>query len=462
MAKLTPSLPEPDLVVSARKLVTPHGVRAGHVLVSGGRITAIADEDTAAPVVPRMDAGDHYVLPGLIDSHVHFRTPGLTHKEDWEHGSRAAVAGGFTTVMDMPNTVPPTLTPQAVADKADMVKGHSLADHAFHIGVDPQDPELLACLDRSVATSAKLFMAGHHTAPTVVRDPAVLEQAFAAAAEGGVQLVLHAEDGELFSLLDEWWGEPGSYREYEARRPRSGGIAAVAKVIELVRRHGTKAHILHLSSAEEADLVCAAQAAGLPVTFEVTGHHLSFTDKDTQRLGARTRLSPSIRGQADQDRLWEAVYAGQPATIGSDHAPHTVEEKTRTVQASPPGLPGVQELAVAVWTGMRRRRPEEDPDTAAARLVRYLSSGPADLFGLPGKGRLEPGADADLVLFDPDVPWMLSADDVRAKCGWSAYEGWTMTGRIERTLRAGQAVWDAATQTFGSYDGRRLSPTEPR
>ncbi|MGW2023226.1 dihydroorotase [Streptomyces decoyicus] len=462
MAELNSPLPEPDLVVSARKLVTPHGVRAGHVLVSGGRITAIADEDTAAPSVPRMDAGDHYVLPGLIDSHVHFRTPGLTHKEDWEHGSRAAVAGGFTTVMDMPNTVPPTLTPQAVAEKADMVKGHSLADHAFHIGVDPQDPKLLACLDRSVATSAKLFMAGHHTAPTVVRDPAVLEQAFAAAAEGGVQLVLHAEDGELFALLDEWWGEPGSYREYEARRPRSGGIAAVAKVIELVRRHGTRAHILHLSSAEEADLVCAAQAAGLPVTFEVTGHHLSFTDKDTQRLGARTRLSPSIRGQADQDRLWEAVYAGQAATIGSDHAPHTVEEKTRTVQAAPPGLPGVQELAVAVWTGMRRRRPEEDPDTAAARLVRHLGSGPADLFGLPGKGRLEPGADADLVLFDPDVTWMLSAGDVRAKCGWSAYEGWTMTGRIERTLRAGRTVWDAATQTFGSYDGRRLSATEPR
>ncbi|MFE7660204.1 dihydroorotase [Streptomyces celluloflavus] len=462
MAELNSPAPEPELVVSARKLVTPQGVRAGHVLVSGGRITALADEDTAAPSVPRLDAGDHYVLPGLIDSHVHFRTPGLTHKEDWEHGTRAAVTGGFTTVMDMPNTVPPTLTAQAVAEKADLVKGHSLTDHVLHIGVDPQNPKLLATLDRSVATSAKLFMAGHHTAPTVVRDPAVLEEAFAAAAEGGVQLMLHAEDGGLFSLLDEWWGEPGSYREYEARRPRSGGIAAVAKVIELVRRHGTRAHILHLSSAEEADLMCAAQAAGLPVTFEVTGHHLSFTDEDTRRLGARTRLSPSIRRQADQDRLWEAVYSGQPATIGSDHAPHTVEEKSRTVQASPPGLPGVQELAVAVWTGMRRRRPEEDVDTAAARLVRYLGSGPADLFGLPGKGRLEPGADADLVFFDPDATWMFSARGVRAKCGWSAYEGWTMTGRIERTLRAGQTVWDAATQTFGSYDGRRLSATGPR
>ncbi|NNJ08518.1 dihydroorotase family protein, partial [Streptomyces sp. PKU-MA01144] len=363
MDRLTPvadlATPVPDLVVSGRRLVTPQGVRGGHLLISGGRITAITDTDTAPASAGRLDAGDHYVLPGLVDSHVHFRTPGLTHKEDWEHGSRAAVRGGVTTVMDMPNTVPPTLAPETLLAKARQVAGRSLVDMRFHIGLDPARPELLADLDASVATSAKVFMAGHHTAPTVVRDPAALEKAFAAAAEGGVQLVLHAEDDGLFALLDAWWGEPGSYLEYERRRPRTGGIVAVAKVVELVRRYGTRAHILHLSSAEEADLVCAAQAAGYPVTFEVTGHHLSFTDDDTRRLGARTRLSPSIRGRADQDRLWRALVDGQLTTLGSDHAPHTVAEKTGTVAGSPPGLPGVQELAVAVWTGMRRRRPDE-------------------------------------------------------------------------------------------------------
>ncbi|MFJ5711754.1 dihydroorotase family protein [Streptomyces sp. NPDC093105] len=446
----------PDLVVSGRRLVTPDGVRAGHVLIAGGRIIAVAGADTAPAHVERIDAGDHYVLPGLIDSHVHFRTPGLTYKEDWEHGSRAAVRGGVTTVMDMPNTVPPTLDPVAVAEKARLVAGRSLVDLRFHIGLDPARPELLAELDPAVATSAKVFMAGHHTAPTVVRDPVVLERAFAAAAEGGVQLVLHAEDDGLFALLDAWWGDPGSYLEYERRRPRTGGIVAVAKVIELARRYGTAAHILHLSSAEEADLVCAARAAGYPVTFEVTGHHLSFTDQDTRRLGARTRLSPSIRGQLDQDRLWRALVAGQAATLGSDHAPHTVEDKTRSVADSPPGLPGVQELAVAVWTGMRRRRPDEDPDVAVTRLVRHLSHLPAELFRLPGKGRIAPGADADLVIFAPDTPWMLSAHDVESKCGWSAYEGWTFTGRVERTLRAGRTVWDAASGTFGAYDGRLL------
>ncbi|MEU9313571.1 dihydroorotase family protein [Streptomyces sp. NPDC048256] len=451
MAELTAA----DLAVTAERLVTPAGVRAGTVLIAGGRVLSVQDAGAAPPPgVTTLDAGDCYVLPGLIDSHVHFRTPGLTHKEDWEHGSRAAAAGGVTTVLDMPNTVPPTLTAEDVRAKAELVRGHSLVDHRFHIGADPDHPEALAALDPAVATSAKVFMAGHHTAPTVFRDPAQLEKAFIAAAEGGVRLVLHAEDGELFALLDQWWGAPDSYLDYEARRPRTGGIAAVAKVVELVRRHHTKAHILHLSSREEADLVCAARAAGLPVTFEVTGHHLSFTDTDTRRLGARTRLSPSIRRQSDQDRLWQALVAGEAATIGSDHAPHTVEEKTRTVQESPPGLPGVQELAVAVWTGMRRRRPEEHPDVAVTRLVRHLSERPAELFDLRDKGRIAPGADADLVFFAPDDTWMLSARDVRAKCGWSAYEGWTMTGRVRRTIRRGETLWDADDASFGSYEGR--------
>jgi dihydroorotase len=442
------------LVVTGR-LVTPEGVRAGAVHVRDGVITAITDDVPAG--VPRVDAGEKYVLPGLIDSHVHFRTPGLTHKEDWAHGSRAAVAGGVTTVMDMPNTIPPALTIEAVAEKAELVAGTSLVDYRFHLGADPAHPELLADVPPEIATSAKAFLTGHHTAPTVFRDRGQLEKAFAAAAAGGVRLVLHAEDGGLFALLDDWQGDPESYVDYERFRPRTGGIVAVATVIELVRRYGTAAHILHLSSAEEADLVTAARAAGLPVTFELTGHHLSFTDADTMRLGAKTRLAPAIRGQRDQDRLWAALRAGHVASLGSDHAPHTVEEKSLPVSDAPPGLPGVQELAVTVWTGMRRRFPDEDADTAITRLVTHLSTQPADLFGLAGKGRLAVGADADLVVFDPDERWLFSAHDVRSKCGWSAYEGWTLTGRVRTTIRAGQVMWDADSGEFGAPTGRWLT-----
>jgi dihydroorotase len=446
-----------DLVVTGR-LVTPTGVRPGAVVVSAGRIRAVTDIDEAAPGVPRLDAGDAYVLPGLIDSHVHLRTPGLEYKEDWEHGSRAAVAGGVTTVIDMPNTRPPGLSPEAIVAKAALVAGSSLADYRFHLGADPDRPELLADLDPAIATSAKVFMAGHQTAPTVVRDQGRLEKIFAAAAAGGVQLVLHAERDTLFTLLDGWRGRLRDYTAYERSRPRSGGIVAVAEVIELVRRYGTQAHILHVSSAEEVDLLSAAHDEGLPLTFEVTAHHLSFTDHDTLRTGARTRLSPAIRSSADQDRLWAALRSGEIATLGSDHAPHTVAEKLLPVPDAPPGIPGVQELAVAVWTGMRRRWPGESCDVAIARLVDHLATRPAALFHLPGKGRLEPGADADLTLFGPDDPWMLSAHDVHSKCGWSAYEGWTMAGKVRTTIRAGEVVWDAGERRFGSPTGRWLQP----
>ncbi|MGW3028886.1 dihydroorotase [Streptomyces sp. NPDC001221] len=444
-----------DLVVTGR-LVTPTGVRPGAVVVSAGRIGAITDIDEAGPGVPRLDAGDAYVLPGLIDSHVHFRTPGLEHKEDWEHASRAAVAGGVTTVIDMPNTKPPGLSPDAIAAKAALVAGSSLVDYRFHLGADPDRPELLADLDPAIATSAKVFMAGHQTAPTVVRDRDQLERIFATAAAGGVRLVLHAERDTLFTLLDGVRGRLRDYAAYERSRPRSGGIAAVADVIELVRRYGTKAHILHVSSAEEVDLLAAAHADGLPLTFEVTSHHLSFTDHDALRTGARTRLAPAIRSAADQDRLWAALRCGEVATLGSDHAPHTMAEKLLPIPDAPPGIPGVQELAVAVWTGMRRRWLDESSDVAIMRLVEHLAARPAALFRLPGKGRLEPGADADMTIFGPDDPWMLSAHDVHAKCGWSAYEGWTMAGKVLTTIRAGEVVWDAGDRSFGSPTGRWL------
>jgi dihydroorotase len=447
-------LTAPDLVVTGRRLVTPQGVREGILVLGGGVIQTLSPAGSPLPPrIPVLDAGDAYVLPGLIDSHVHFRTPGLTHKEDWANGSRAAAAGGVTTVLDMPNTDPPRLTERDVREHAATIAGDSLVDFRLHVGADPDDPKELSRLDPSVASSAKIFMAGHHTAPTVFRTFDQLDQAFAVAAGTGLQLVLHAEDGGLFDMLDQWWGPPAGYRDYERRRPRTGGISAVARVIELVRRHGTKAHILHLSSREEADLVCAAAAAGLPVTFELTAHHLSFTAADTARVGARTRLAPAIRDQADQDRLWEALFDGQVMTIGSDHAPHTVAEKTRSVQDSPPGLPGVQELGVAIWTGMRRRRPHEPADVAACRLARHLAERPADLFGLSRKGRIAAGYDADLVFLDPNRTWMLSAGDVRAKCGWSAYEGWTMTGRVVRTIRRGETIWDDSTGSFGTASG---------
>ncbi|MGW8491496.1 dihydroorotase [Streptomyces sp. NPDC055886] len=448
-----------DLVVEGGRLVTPDGVTEGSVVVRDGRVAAIVAPGAPLPAGPRLSAAGRYVLPGLIDSHVHFRTPGLEHKETWENGSRAALAGGVTTVMDMPNTRPPSLDEATLREKAALIAGRSYVDHRFHMGADPDHPEVLADLAPEVATSAKAFMAGHHTAPVVFREAHQLEAAFAAAARGGVRLVLHAEDQHVFDLLDSRAGDPESYDAYEPHRPRSGAIVAVAKVVQLVRTYGTKTHILHVSSAEETDLLVAAAAEGLPISFEVTGHHLAFTDHDTALRGPRTRLSPAIRAPRDRDRLWQAVLSGEASTIGSDHAPHTVEEKNRPPAEAPPGLPGVQELAVSVWTGMLARGIA--PDDAAVHLTRLMGTGPADLFDLVGKGRLTVGSDADLALLDPAARWQLSASHVESLCGWSAYEGWMFTGRFTTVVRGGDVVWDLERGTLGEPLGRWLGGPVP-
>jgi dihydroorotase len=446
-----------DLVITGGRLVLPTGVVAGDVCVRDGRIDEILPPGEAPSAHRVIDAQGRHVLPGLLDSHVHFRTPGLTHKEDWAHASRAAAAGGVTTVIDMPNTQPPLFDPADAASKAKLIEGDSLVDFRFHLGVDPNQLGLLEKVTPREAVSAKVFMTGHHTAPHVVRDGEQLDRVFALAAQLGIRLVLHAEDDAVFALLDRWRPPVQSFGDYEPSRPRTGGIVAAAAVIRLVERHGTAAHILHVSSAEEADLYAAAAAAGLPVTFEVTSHHLSFSDHDIVRLGSRIRLSPAIRQPADRDRLWSAVFSGQVSALGSDHAPHTLAEKRKPAAEAPPGLPGVQELAAAVFTGMRRRQPERPVDEHLSLLARLYGAAPADLFGLSGqKGRLVVGNDADFTIFDADHAWSLDAGAVQAKCGWSAYEGWMFAGRTELTVRRGEVIYDADAGTWGSPSGRWL------
>ncbi|SDW60186.1 dihydroorotase [Amycolatopsis xylanica] len=443
-----------DLVVRGGRLADSGDVR--DIAVRDGVIDDLLPARSGAVGREEIDASGRYVLPGLIDSHVHFRTPGLTQKEEWAFASRAAVAGGITTVIDMPNTKPATFTPADARDKDAAVRGTSLVDYRFHAGVDPDQVDRLLDFSPAEATSAKAFLTGHHTAPHVLRDPARLDRLFQIAKEKRLRLLFHAEDDDVFALLDQWQGSPPEYRDYERFRPRTGGIVAVAKLIALVRRHGTAIHVLHVSSREEADLLTAAGAAGLPVTWEVTGHHLSFTTDDTRRYGSRIRLSPAIREQADQDRLWEAVINGEVSTVGSDHAPHPFGDKVQPPPDAPPGLPGVQELLPGLFTGLRRRLPTAS-DTSLLRIVtRLLASEPARLFGLDHrKGRIAPGLDADLVLFDPAVNWSLT--DVQAKCGWSAYAGWLFTGRVERTVRRGETVY-AGDGTFGSPRGEWLTP----
>jgi len=444
-----------EFAVVNGRLVTPRGIVHGGVAITGGRITRMLDAGDVPDATRVVDAAECYVLPGIVDSHVHFRTPGLTHKEDWEHASRAAAAGGVTTVIDMPNTDPPLMDVLGGRERAALVAGRSLVDFRFHPGIDEHNADALTHPFARSAVSVKVFMAGHHTAHNVIRDHGILDHVFELAARAGVRVVLHAEDDGVFALLDRRRRLTGTRVAYEQLRPRSGGIVAVARIIELVRRHGTAAHVLHVSGGEEVDMLVAAAADSLPLTFEVTPHHLSFTSADVERVGPRLWLSPAIRGAGDRERLWQAVLAGGVATIGSDHAPHTRAEKSRSGLEAPPGLPGVQEMLPAVHTGLARRLP--DADERMTLIASLLASTPADLFGLRGrKGRLEVGHDGDVLVFDSEAEWTFEESDVQSFCGWSAYVGQRMIGKPLVTIRRGGIVWDASTRQFGSPEGSYL------
>ncbi|NKI42933.1 dihydroorotase [Streptomyces physcomitrii] len=466
-----PAAPAPyDLLVRGGTVVTPRGSERADIAVRAGRIAALlppsgngSGAGPAARAARVLDASGLHVLPGLIDSHVHFRTPGLTHKEEWSTGSRAAVAGGVTTVIDMPNTVPPLVEPAELDRRRALIEGRSLVDYRFHAGIDTTRIEAMREWPRGAGSSFKVFLSGHHTAPTVVREEADLRRIFALAAEGGATLLFHSEDDTVFALLDRWQPAPTRYADYARHRPRTGALVATAKLVRLAAEYRVATHVVHVATREEADLLAAAAADGIPVTFEVTGHHLTFVDADISRLGPRIRLRPAIRDDPDRRRLWEAVHEGEAATIGSDHSPHTVEEKARPVPDVPPGLPGVQELFGTVWHGLRSRRPEESPDTLLPLLAARLALRPAQLFGLASrKGSIEAGKDADLVLVDAAAPWTMTPDRVHAKCGWSAYEGAPLLGVVHTTVRRGQVVYQetGGRGEFGVPDGQWLAAPE--
>ncbi|MDN3240112.1 dihydroorotase [Glycomyces tritici] len=444
---------EYDLVLHGGTVIGAGGARRCDVAVAEGRIAALLDPGRRATGARTVDVAGGFVLPGLIDSHVHFRQPGLDWKEDWSHGSRAAVAGGVTTVLDMPNTRPPLRTPADADAKQRLIDGRSLVDYAFHTGVGPGESHRLRALP--AGASVKVFLSGHHTAPDVVRRDEDLADLFAVAKERDLTLMFHAEDEDVFDLLDTWRPDPVSAADYEPHRPRTGAIVAVWRLIRLCERFGTRTHILHASTKEEADLLAAA-GQRMPISFEVTGHHLTFTDADTAKAGTRLRLRPAIRDAADRERLRAAVLTGQAATVGSDHAPHTAEEKDRPIPDAPPGLPGTQELLAATVAAVQAAAPDLGDAAVLACAVRVLAETPARLFRLSTKGAVEPGRDADLVVFDPEREWTVDADSVGAKCGWSAYEGRRFRGAVEHTFRAGNLVYSREGARFGTPDGRRL------
>jgi dihydroorotase len=439
--------PTDDLFVHSGLLVSATGIEAASVLVLDGRVAAVGPAVTAPEDVPRLDARGLLVLPGLIDPQVHFREPGLEHKEDLASGSLAAIAGGVTAFCEMPNTKPATTTPERLADKLQRAAGRAHADHAFFLGASAENAERLGEWERLPGCAGvKVFM-GSSTGDLLVRDDATLERVLRS---GERRVAVHSEDD--FRLQERYAAlEPGTpVSRHPDVRDVECAVRSTRRLLDLVERTRRKVHLLHVSTAEEIALLRERDLGEL-VTCEVTPNHLFLTAPECyERFGALVQMNPPVRDARHRDALREALVDGTIACIGSDHAPHTREEKAQTYPRSPSGIPGVQTILPLLLTAVR------DGWLRLEDVVRICCQGPARVYDLRGKGALAPGCDGDLVLVDTQVREPLRLEWLESRAGFSPYVGLETAGWPVATVLRGRLAYRAHAPV-GAPRGRPLA-----
>lgn len=433
-----------DLLVVDGRVVTPAGVVHTTIAIMEGRIADLGVPPDA-PAARRIDAAGAVVLPGLVDPHAHFWDPGATHREDWAHGSRSALAGGVTTVVEMPLSVPPTVDDAALDLKISRVHEHSVVDTALWGGVVPTDPGQLADRMRSLAArgvrSFKVFMCDA-AAEFPACGLADLERVLALAVELDVVVGVHAEDAGLIHEAEAKLQAAGRTDPlaYAASRTVHSEVAAVRQVVDAAITAGARLYIVHMSAADAVDVLVNARRNGLDGYVETCPHYLVLDTTDLERRGPWAKCAPPLRDAENVDRMWDRVLAGDVDTIGSDHAPFSAEEKQAgeaKIWDAPNGLTGIQTmLPLLIDEGIHHR------GLTWEALARLTSSKAATIFGLDRKGRIEVGADADLVLVDPDQEWVIRGGDLLSKETWTPYEGRRVRGCVSTTVSRGRVVYD--------------------
>ncbi|WP_136162051.1 dihydroorotase [Sphingomonas flavalba] len=417
-----------DLLLKGGTVHTPGGPVATSIGVTGGRIAELGVDGDADMAI---DCTGLDIMPGVIDSQVHFREPGLEHKEDLESGSRSAVLGGVTAVFEMPNTKPNTDTAEALADKLKRARHRMWCDHAFYVGATAANAEGLAELERIPgAAGVKIFM-GASTGDLLVSDDGNLARVLAS---GHRRVAIHAEDEPRMNARE---GEriPGDPASHPIWRDDESALLATRRILRLAREAGRRIHILHISTPAEFALI--AQNKDI-ASCEVTPQHLTMAAEDVYpRLGTFAQMNPPIRSAAHRDGLWYWLNQGVPDVLGSDHAPHTREEKAKPYPQSPSGMPGVQTLLPLLLDHVAAGR------LSFQRLIELTSAGPQRVFGLVGKGRIAAGYDADFTIVDRKARWTVEEDWLASRCGWSPFTGMTLTGRPVGTIvRGNRVMWE--------------------
>ena len=443
------------LLITNARLINEGTIRDADVLISGERIEKIGSGIAPAETDEVIDAHGRYLVPGMIDDQVHFREPGLTNKGDMATESAAAVAGGITSFMDMPNVNPQTTTREALADKYAMAPNRARANYAFYMGATNRNLEEIKALRIGDACGIKAFM-GASTGDMLVDDPDVLERLFAHAP---VLVVTHCEhsptiwDNEAKAKAE--FGDDVPMSEHPRIRSAQACLVSSSIAVDLARRHDTRLHVLHLTTAIEMALFSKASRLDKRITAEVCVHHLWFDESRYRDLGARIKCNPAIKTEKDRDALVAAVNEGRIDIIATDHAPHTAAEKQRSYFKAPAGLPLVQHALQALFELARGgRMPLET-------IVDRTSHAVADIFGVVDRGYVREGYYADLALVNTERPYTVDSSNLLYKCHWSPFEGHTFHASVDLTLVNGATVYRDGKLT-GKIAGQRLEISRGR
>ncbi|MCQ2236099.1 MAG: dihydroorotase [Bacteroidales bacterium] len=409
--------------------------KRGSVLINdNGLIERIIWGETSESAEEIIDAEGLLLLPGVIDDQVHFREPGLTHKADIESESHAAVAGGVTSYMEMPNTKPTTTTEEALEWKYSRAAEVSTANYSFWIGATNDNLDTIKSIDYSKVCGIKLFM-GSSTGNMLVDNEETLNRLFS---EAPCLIATQCEDEETIkrnmALYREKYGEEVPMRCHAEIRSAEACYKSSAKAAELARKNNARLHILHISSAQEIDLLDDGPLSERKITGEVCAHHLWFSDEDYEKLGARIKWNPSLKTKTDRDALREAVRTGRIAVVATDHAPHTIDEKSQPYFSCPSGGPLVQFSLPTMLTLANRG------NWSIETVVDQMCHRPAELFQISKRGYVREGYYADLVLVKKK-PMVVSQDIIQSKCKWSPLEGATLDYAVEQTFVNGQSVY---------------------
>jgi len=431
-----------ELIIQSRRVVTPEGTRAGCLYIRDGRIERVADFEDIDKNIELLAVGDSVVMPGLIDAHVHINDPGRSDWEGFETATRAAAAGGTTTLVDMPlNSIPATTSVEGLEAKLAAAEGRCHVDVGFWGGLVPGNLEQLGPLDAAGVLGFKCFLAPSGVDEFENISLSDVEAAMPLLRELGAPLLCHAELSEVIESSQNVWecGDPRHYGLYLASRPPSAEVQAIASLCEFAAQHGTHLHIVHISSASALPFLRRARERGVNVSVETCPHYLFFSSDRIRNGETQYKCAPPIRSRGNRDQLWKALAAGEINLIGSDHSPSPPELKcldSGRFDRAWGGIASLQLSLPVMWSAASERGHSLDD------LSRWMSAEPAKLAGLGGqKGQIAPGMSADLVIWDPEAEFTVDAQALEHRHKVTPYDGHLLKGAVQMTILRGEPVY---------------------